>query len=208
MINGFIIKKLGNVRLFSEQGKVVVGTVFYTPDLTVTQVKTEAKDKYSSYQFAYGTKKKLDNPTSKKLKKLKLKINPTAFVEFKPNQDTDLKIGDTLSFDQVFSPKDIIDVTGTTKGRGFAGAIKRHHFHRQPVTMGASDRTRSTGAIGAQTPGKVVKGKKMPGHYGNVVVTVKNLAILSIDKDKKQVIISGSVPGSRNSWLIAKKPKY
>ena len=208
MINGFIIKKLANVRSFNDQGKVIVGTVFHTPDLTLTQIKTEAKDKYSSLQFAYGTKKKIDSPTSKKLKKLKLKISPSAFVEFKTVSDSDLKIGDTLSFDQVFSPKDTIDVSGITKGRGFAGAIKRHGFHRQPVTMGASDRTRSTGAIGAQTPGKVVKGKKMPGHYGNIVVTIKNLTILSIDKDKKQVIISGSVPGSKNSWLVAKKPKY
>jgi len=208
MISGFILKKIGSTRLFDSKGQIRAGTLCYTPTLTLTQVKNQEIDNYNSLQFAYGQKKNLDKPTTSKLKKNKLKIKPQGFVEFTPNKDTDLKVGQFLNFDQVFSVSDKVNATGTSKGRGFAGAIKRHGFHRQPVTMGASDRTRSTGAIGAQTPGKVVKGKKMPGHFGNTTITVKNLEVLSIDNDKKQVIISGSIPGPINSWFVIKRPKY
>jgi len=208
MISGFILQKISSTRLFNQKGQVKAGTICFAPELTLTQIKTQDTDKYISLQFAYGNKKNLDKPTSSKLSKNKLKIKPQGFVEFIPTKQTDLKIGDQINIDQIFTVSDKINVTGISKGRGFAGAIKRHGFHRQPVTMGASDRTRSTGAIGAQTPGKVVKGKKMPGHYGNKTITVKNLQILSIDNDKKQVIISGSIPGPINSWFIINRPKY
>jgi len=204
MISGFIVKKLNSTRLFDIDGNMLSGTICQAPELVLTQIKTEEKDSYKSLQFAYGQKKTQSQPISAKLKKLKIKKTPKGFIEFTPKDDTDLKIGDLVSIDQVFSENDIVNVTGTSKGHGFAGVIKRHGFHRQPVTRGASDRTRAPGSIGAQTPGKVVKGKKMPGHFGNITATVKNLKILKIDKDKKQVIISGSLPGHRNSWLVIK----
>lgn len=211
MISGYILKKISPISFFDDKGNIVVATLCHIPDLTLTQIKTVAKDGYPSLQFGYGTAKKLTKPLQSKLKKQKIKTIPKHFLEFRLiNQESidSLQPGQTLTFDQVFSVGDKVNTTGKTKGRGFAGVIKRYNFHRQPVTMGASDRTRSTGAIGAQTPGKVVKGKRMPGHFGNTQVTIKNLTILSIEKDKKQVIISGSIPGHSNSWFLIKRPKY
>lgn len=205
MISGFIVKKLTSTRLFDDKGLMLSGTLCQASDLALTQVKTDKVDSYMSLQFAYGIKKNQTKPVLSKLKKLKIKTIPKGFVEFSQTDDTKLSPGDLVSFDRVFSVGDAVDATGKSKGRGFAGVIKRHDFHQQPVTRGASDRTRAPGAIGAQTPGKVVKGKKMPGHFGNKTATVKNLKILQFDKDKKQVIISGSLPGHKNSWLIIKK---
>jgi len=205
MISGFIVKKLNSTRLFDDNGNMLSGTVCQASDLILSQIKTDKIDSYTSLQFAYGSKKHQTKPILSKLKKIKIKVIPKGFIEFSQTDETKLSPGDLVSFDQVFSVGDSVDARGKSKGRGFAGVIKRHGFHRQPVTRGASDRTRAPGSIGAQTPGKVVKGKKMPGHFGNITTTVKNLKILRFDKDKKQVIISGSLPGHKNSWLIIKK---
>ena len=205
MISGFIVKKGQMARIFSEKGKSVVVTKCIATPLTVTQIKTKEKDGYQSVQFAYGNRKNLKQPVSKKLDKLKIKLSPKGFVEFKALPDSVLEVGTEVSLDSVFKVDDIIKVTGISKGRGFAGVIKRHGFQRQPVTGGQSDRTRAPGSIGAQTPGKVLKGKKMPGHYGNVNKTVIGLKIIAINKDKKEILVSGSVPGSINSWIIINK---
>ena len=205
MISGFIVKKLNSTRLFDDKDKMRSGTVCQASDLAITQVKTDKVDSYTSLQFAYGTRKKQTKPILSKLKKLKIKTIPKGFVEFSQVDDTKLSPGDLVSFDQVFSIGEVVDATGKSKGRGFAGVIKRHGFHQQPVTRGASDRTRAPGSIGAQTPGKVVKGKKMPGHYGNATATVTNLKIFKIDKDQNLLYVSGAVPGHINSWVIITK---
>lgn len=207
MINGFVLKKGTMASVFNSDGRQLPVTTCHTPILTVTQIKTDDKpDGYTAIQFAIAGTKKAKKPIADKLKKLKLKLNPQFFIEFKPeNIDQLPKIGDNLTIDSVFSVGDKVAITGYSKGRGFAGVIKRHGFHRQPVTMGASDRTRSTGAIGAQTPGRVIKGKRMPGHFGNKNITVKNIEIIDINKELSTITFKGSIPGHINSYLTIKK---
>jgi large subunit ribosomal protein L3 len=173
--------------------------------LVVTQIKTTDKDGYQAVQIAYGTKKNLDQATAKKISKLKLNIKPQHFAEFDLTTNTVPEIGAQIKVDSVLTAGDNVSVVGVSKGHGFAGVIKRWGFQRQPVTGGQSDRVRAPGAIGAQTPGKVVKGKKMPGHYGNKVKNIKNLKVISVNPNTNEILISGSVPGHLNSWLTIQK---
>lgn len=206
MINGFIVKKLGMTSIFTPEGKYISVTRLLAPTLTVTQIKTpETKDKYSAVQVAYGTKKVLNKAIKSKLAKLKLEITPQHFQEFKILENNSLNIGDKIEIDQVFSPGDKIRLSGVTKGHGFSGVIKRWGFRRQPVSGGQSDRVRAPGSIGAQTPGKVVKGKKMPGQFGNKISTVMSAKFYSFNPETHEVFVTGSVPGSINSYITLKK---
>jgi large subunit ribosomal protein L3 len=207
MISGFIAKKGQMTNIYQPDGTRIAVTKFVCLPLIVTQVKTKVKDGYQSVQVAYGTRNKLDNSTSSRLAKVKLDIKPQHFKEFKLTTDQIPEVGNAISADLVFTVGETVDATGTSKGHGFAGVIKRHGFQRQPVSGGQSDRVRAPGAIGAQTPGKVIKGKKMPGHFGNVISTITNLTIISIDKDKNELLVKGSVPGSFNSWVTISKLK-
>lgn len=202
MISGFIIKKGKMSSVFLDSGKRIAVTQCSCQPLTVTQIKDIKKDGYQAVQLAYGNRKHVHRPTKAKLKKIKLNITPKGFIEFDFNDKDSPKLGAKVTIDTVFSIDDKVKVQGVSKGRGFAGVIKRHGFHRQPVTRGQSDRTRAPGSIGPQTPGKVIKGKKMPGHYGVTTHTVTNLTVISIDKDNHTITISGSLPGHINSWLI------
>ncbi len=188
--------------IFSDDGRRLAVTQCSCLPLSVTQIKDKKKDGYQAVQLAYGNRKHIHRPTKVKLKKIKLDITPKGFIEFDFDDKNTPQLGAKITIDTVFSIDDKVNVQGVSKGRGFAGVIKRHGFHRQPVTRGQSDRTRAPGSIGAQTPGKVIKGKKMPGHYGVTTHTVANLKVISIDKDKHTITISGSLPGHINSWLI------
>lgn len=205
MISGFIIKKGQMTSMFLENGKRIAVTKCQASPLKVTQIKNIAKDGYEAVQVAYGSRKNIDKPTSSKLTKIKLDIKPKNFKEFKLSSDQLPEVASEITIDSVFAVGDIVSATGTSKGHGFAGVIKRHGFHRQPVTGGQSDRTRAPGSIGAQTPSKVVRGKKMPGHYGNVTKTVTNLKVVAINKDKNEIIIGGPMPGHFNSWITLSK---
>jgi large subunit ribosomal protein L3 len=206
MISGFVAQKGQMTNLYLDNGKRIAVTQCQVSPLVVTQVKEPSgKDAYSAIQVAYGQKKNLDRPTSARLAKNKLDLKPRFFKEFKPSTDSTITVGQQITIDQVLNVGDEIKVTGVSKGRGFAGVIKRYGFHRQPVTGGQSDRVRAPGAIGAQTPGKVVKGKKMPGHYGNAKNTIKGLKIIAIDTQKGLLTIQGSVPGPIGSWLLISK---
>jgi len=207
MISGFIAKKGPMTNIYQEDGTRIAVTKFICQPLIVTQVKTKAKDGYVSVQIAYGTRNKLDNSTSTRLAKVKLDIKPQHFKEFMLTSDQIPEVGNSITADTVFTVGETIDATGTSKGHGFAGVIKRYGFQRQPVSGGQSDRVRAPGAIGAQTPGKVIKGKKMPGHYGNKTMTVTHLTVVAIDKDKNELLVKGSVPGSLNSWVTISKLK-
>lgn len=191
--------------IYLENGSRVAATRCRVSPLIVTQVKTTEKDGYQSIQVAYGNRKRQDQSTSRKLNKLSLSLTPKGFKEFTRATDDPLNVGDSIEIDKVLQPGDSIAVTATSKGHGFAGVIKRWGFQRQPVTGGQSDRVRAPGSIGAQTPGKVVKGKKMPGHYGNVTKTIKGLKILKVDLTSKEILISGPVPGHLGSWLVVTK---
>lgn len=203
MISGFILQKGKMSGTYDQNGKRLTLTQLTATPVAVTQLKTKEIDGYQSVQLAYGTRKLLKNPIEAKLKKLKVDQKPLGFIEFKLQPEVTLTLGQSLTPDQIFKPNDIIAVTGISKGRGFAGVVKRHGFQRQPVTGGQSDRTRAPGAIGAQTPGKVVKGKRMPGHYGNKTATVLNLKVFSVDQNSLYVV--GGVPGHLKSWLVVTK---
>lgn len=190
--------------IFTEDGKRIAVTRCIAKPLTVTQVKSKEKDGYDSIQVAFGDKKSLDQATSKKISKLKLDIKPSKFKEFKLTSDQSPEVGSNITIDSVFSQNDIIDVTGISKGRGFAGVVKRHGFKKQPI-LGSSNYVRHPGSIGAQTPGKVVKGKKMPGHLGVQTTTVSGLEVFSINPENNEILIKGSIPGAINSWLIITK---
>jgi large subunit ribosomal protein L3 len=204
MISGFLIKKGQMTSMFTENGKRIAVTKCVALPLIVTQIKNQEKDAYQAVQVAYGQRKRLDKATSSKLTKLKIETSPKGFQEFSLTSDQIPEVGSSISIDTVFTVGDNIDITGISKGRGFAGVIKRHGFKKQPI-RGSSDRVRHPGSIGAQTPGKVVRGKKMPGHMGNVNKTVENLKVISINPETNEILISGSFPGHFNSWITIKK---
>ena len=205
MISGFLVKKGHMTSTYTEDGRRIAVTKCLALPLKVTQVKTIDKDGYQAVQVAYGSKKHLDQATGTKLSKLKLDIKPQFFKEFKLTSDQVPEIGADITFESVFNQGDVVDVTGTSKGRGFAGVIKRHGFKKQPI-LGSSDRVRRPGSIGAQTPGKVVKGKKMPGHMGNKTVTVTNLQVFH--QSKPRSFNQRSRSRSFNSWVIINKTNY
>ena len=204
MISGFLVKKGQTTSVYTDDGKRIAVTKCIAQPLKVTQIKTVEKDGYQSVQVAYGVKKNLDKATSGKMAKAALDIKPKSFKEFKLTTDQALEVGSDINIESVFNAGDIINVTGISKGHGFAGVVKRHGFKKQPL-LGASNYVRHPGSIGAQTPGKVVKGKKMPGHFGVQTVTVSGLQIFSINPDTKEILIKGLIPGSLNSWVTLKK---
>ena len=190
--------------MYTPEGKRVGITKCVALPLQVTQIKTIEKDGYQAVQVAYGSKKRLNKAIEGKMAKIKLDIKPQFFQELKLTSDQIPEVGSEIAIESVFTNGEIIDVTGTSKGHGFAGVIKRHNFKKQPI-LGSSDRVRHPGSIGAQTPSKVVKGKKMPGHFGVDTTTVSSLEIFSTNPQTKEVFIKGSIPGSYNSWVILKK---
>jgi large subunit ribosomal protein L3 len=204
MISGFLVKKGQMTSVYTEDGKRISVTKCTAQPLKVTQIKTIEKDGYQSVQVAFDSKKHIDKATSGKISKLKLDIKPRFFQEFKLTSDQIPEVGSDITIESVFNTGETIDITGVSKGHGFAGVIKRHGMRKQPL-LGASNRVRHMGSIGAQTPGKVVKGKKMPGHFGVETVTISGSQIFSINPDTKEVLIKGSVPGSFNSWVTLKK---
>lgn len=204
MISGFILKKGQMTSVYTEDGKRIAVTKCIAKPVIVTQIKNKEKDDYQAVQVAYGERKRLDKSISTKLNKLKIEAIPKGFQEFELTSDQIPEIGSNITFDSIFTVGENVDITGVSKGRGFAGVIKRHGFKKQPI-RGSSDRVRHPGSIGAQTPGKVVRGKKMPGHMGNVNKTVENLKIIAINPENNEILISGSFPGHYNSWITITK---
>ena len=170
------------------------------------QIKTEEKEGYNALVVGFGSKSKsrIKGPQLKYYQKNNFKSFPSFTREIKVENTAEYKIGDTITADQIFSIGDRINAQGTTKGRGFTGVIKRWGFHGGPRTHGQSDRERAPGSIGQGTdPGRVHRGKKMPGHYGDEVRTIKNLVVANITKD--EIWVTGPVPGSINSTIMLTK---
>jgi len=213
MISSFFGLKLDTAQIFNDKGNRLVVTNIKAEPLTITQIKNNNKDGYWAIQTAIGfkPKKSLTKPLKIHLKGAKLKQAPLHLREIRLNKKPDLKVGDQLTIDKIFKINDQIKVTGLSKGRGFAGVIKRWGFHGGPRTHGQSDRERSPGSIGQRSdPGRVWKGKKMPGHYGHATKTVSGLKVINIDKDKNILQVFGTVPGSRKTLLkitVTKKAK-
>lgn len=188
-------KKVEMTQIFDANGKVVPATLVLAGPINAMQVKTKEKDGYEAVQFGFEKNKK-----SKQAKK------GFRFVKEFRTDDHQIKIGDAIDV-SVFQEGDIVAVSGITKGKGFQGVVKRHGFHGGPRTHGQKHSEREPGSIGATWPQRVLKGKRMAGRMGSDRVTVKNLKIVQVDKDKNQILISGAVPGKRGTLLEIRSVK-
>jgi len=202
MINGILGIKIEQTQAFDDKGKRIPITIVKSGPCPVVQVKTVEKDGYDSVQLGIGIRKNTKKPQEGHIKKAKIEKSPRFLEEVRLTEKTDKKIGDLITASEVFKEGDNINVTGISKGKGFAGGVKRYHFKGGPKTHGQSDRERAPGSIGSTTtPGRVYKGKRMAGKMGGEQATVKNLKIFKIDNEKNLILIKGLVPGARNSLL-------
>ena len=202
MIRSILGKKLGMTQVFSDDGKAKAVTAIEAGPCTITQIKTVAKEGYNAAQIGFSEVKRLKSPLRGHLKDLsQLKY----LRELRVADTEDIKVGDKIDV-SLFKPGDIVDVTGISKGKGFAGVVKRYHFAGGPKTHGQSDRHRHPGSIGATTsPGRVWKGMRMAGRMGHDRVTVRNLEVLGVEPDRNLLLIGGAVPGNRNGLLLIRK---
>ncbi len=210
MINTLLGIKKNMTSTYDSRGRRVGATVVEMSPNYITQVKaTEGKDGYNAIQLGFGTKKSVRKPQLGHTKKVGLDQAVRWFREIRidtQERNEDTKPGTAIKLDQVFSIGDGVKVTGTSKGRGFAGVVKRHGFHGGPKTHGQSDRHRAPGAIGSgTTPGRVYKGKKMAGHMGDEQVSVKNLEVIKIDKVNNLLTIKGAIPGPTGGLVMVTK---
>jgi large subunit ribosomal protein L3 len=204
MSEGIIGRKVGTTHYFKEDGTALGVTVIAAGPCTVTQVKSMARDGYEAVQLGFGQAKRLNSPEKGHLKKLG---DFKYLRELRFPGAADLQVGQKVEV-SIFKPGDRVDVIGVSKGKGFAGVVKRHHFAGGPATHGQSDRHRAPGAIGATTtPGRVFKGLRMAGHMGNRRVTVKNLEVVHADPERHLLLVRGAVPGARNSIVVIRKAK-
>ncbi len=197
MTKGLIGKKIGMTQIFDEAGKVVPVTVVEAGPCVVTQLKTAENDGYSAVQLGFGdiSPKHVNKPMTGHFKKNDLPFKRT-LKEFKLD-NADIKVGDILKAD-VFAAGDMVDVSGTSKGKGFQGAIKRHNQHRLKETHGSGPVARQAGSMGAcSSPSRIFKGKGMAGHMGAEKVTIQNLVIVKIDTENNLIAIKGAVPGPK-----------
>ena len=205
-INALLGKKIGTTRYFHEDGKSDCVTAMQLGPCTITQIKNSEVEGYDSVQIGYGSAKKLNKAQNGHLKKSEKSLK--FLREIRRIETSGLKIGQEFDV-SIFEKGAKIDISGITKGRGFAGVVKRHGFKGGPKTHGQSDRHRAPGSIGAgSTPGRVLKGKEMPGHMGSIKVTIKNLEIVSMDQENNILLVKGAVPGSTGTLVYATKSKH
>lgn len=206
MSRGIIGKKVGMTSVFDDNGKNVPCTVIEAGPCVVTQVKTTDKDGYDAVQLGYGEKKEKNTTAALMGHFEKAQTSPKSkLVEFSGFQD-ELKAGEEVTVD-IFEEGEWIDVTGTTKGKGFQGVVKRHNFSGVGgQTHGQADRERHGGSIGgASTPSRVYKGMKMGGQTGNTHVTTENIKVIKVFPEKNIILVKGAVPGHRGSFVIIDK---
>ena len=204
MLRGIIGKKLGMTQVFRDNGIREPVTAIEAGPCTVIQVKTAAREGYGAVQLGFGHAKRLKSPERGHLKEL----GEFRYLrEFRVEDTAAVKVGDKVDVN-LFKPGDLIDVTGVSKGKGFAGVVKRHHFSGGPKTHGQSDRHRHPGAIGSTTsPGRVWKGLRMAGRMGGERVTVRHLEVFRTDPNHNLLLVKGAVPGSRSGLLLIRKIK-
>jgi large subunit ribosomal protein L3 len=195
-------------QMFGEDGKSEAVTAIEAGPCTVTQIKTTDKEGYDAAQIGFaatGQKKQSKRKRSKSKEKEPVKFKH--LHEFKYDGPESIEVGQTIDV-SLFKAGDIVDVTGISKGKGFAGTVKRHGFAGGPKTHGQSDRHRAPGSIGSTTtPGRVLKGMRMAGHMGARQVTVSNLTVYEADPERNLLLIKGAVPGARNGLLLIKKTR-
>ncbi len=203
---GLIGKKIGMTSMFSEDGKNVACTIIQAGPCVVTQVKTEEKDGYNAVQLGFGERKEKNTPAPMKGHFKKAKTTPKQkLVEFDAFEG-DVKLGDAVGVD-IFTEGDYLAIAGTSIGRGFQGVVKRHGFAGVgQATHGQHNRLRAPGSIGAASyPARVFKGMRMAGQMGNVRVTMENIQVLKVMPEQNLLVIKGSVPGPKGSFLIMEK---
>lgn len=205
-MRGILGKKVGMTQLFDESGNVVPVTIIEAGPCFVTQVKTLETDGYNAVQIGFdevperkltkgqlGHLKNAGTPKLRRLRELRFPESPT------------LSLGDTIKSD-IFKEGELVDVVGTSKGRGFAGAVKRHGFAGGPKTHGQSDRHRTPGSRGAgTTPGRTLLGMRGPGHFGDARATVQNLKVALVDPERNLLAVRGAVPGARGSLVLVRE---
>jgi large subunit ribosomal protein L3 len=203
---GLIGKKIGMTRVFTEEGVAVPVTVVEAGPCPVVQVKTPETDGYDAIQLGFGSKK------AKRAKKARLghvakaglDTAPSILREFAPTEGEEYELGQKLTV-ELFETGDSVKVTGTTKGKGFQGVVKRYGFRGRPASHGHS-MSRTPGSMGPGTdPSRVIKGKKLPGQMGNVRKTIRNIEVVKVDPERNLLFLKGGVPGSRNSYVLITK---
>ena len=202
---GLIGKKIGMTSIFSVEGKALPCTMIEAGPCVVTQVKTQDRDGYEAVQLGFGSKKQKNTPNALKGHFKKAKTEPLAeLVEFKNFEE--LNLGDIVNV-EIFEEGEYVDVSGTSKGKGFQGVVKRHNFGGVgQATHGQHNRLRAPGSIGAASyPAKVFKGMKMAGQMGNSRVKVSNLQVLKVIADKNIIVVKGSIPGANGSTVTIRK---
>jgi len=210
MINTILGSKGKNSQTYVEGSRIAVTKVTAGP-CVVTQIKRMDKDGYWAIQLGFGSRKVKN--TSKSLQghlKIALKDNtlPRNLKEVRTTEEPTVKVGDVVNASDIFNAGDVISVSAISKGKGYAGVIKKHGFHGGPKTHGQSDRERSPGSIGqTTTPGRVYRGKRMAGRMGSEQVTIKNLHIISVNKETNEIEISGQIPGTIGSLVTVNKLK-
>ncbi len=198
---GLIGRKVGMTQVFQDDGTMVAVSVLAVEPNTVTRLRTTARDGYTAVQVGIEASKRLSKPERGQLKDLP---SVSTIREFRVDDVDTYEVGQRLDV-SLFAAGELVDVTGVSKGKGFAGHVKRHHFKRGPKTHG-SDHHREPGSIGpGTTPGRVYKGLRMAGHMGDDRVTVKKLRIVRADPDRNLLLVKGAVPGARNALILVKK---
>ena len=204
MKKAIVGKKIGMTQIFDETGKVIPVTAIEAGPCVIAQIKTVETDGYDAVQLGFGDVK--ENKVNKPEKGHFAKANVTAkkhLREFRLDSLEGLKVGDELKAD-VFAAGDSVDIQGTSKGKGFQGVIKRHGQHRGPMGHGSMYHRRPGSMGPTSTPGRVFKGKKLPGHMGVQTITIQNLDVVRVDMDKNVILVKGSVPGVKGAILKIK----
>lgn len=202
-MKGILGRKLGMTQVFTKSGKLIPVTVIEVEPNVVTQIKTKENDGYEAIQLGFDTKR--EKLATKASVGITNKANTTPKRFFKEIRGVDVNeysLGQEIKAD-IFVPGEVVDVTGTTKGKGFQGVIKRHNQSRGPMGHG-SHYHRGPGSMGTMRPMRVFKGKKLPGHMGGLTVTVQNLEIVSVDAQNNIILVKGNVPGAKKSLVVIK----
>ncbi|MCL5407675.1 MAG: 50S ribosomal protein L3 [Patescibacteria group bacterium] len=198
-MKAILARKILMTRIFDEDGMQIPVTLVKLENNIVTQIKNLQKDGYEAIQIGAGEKKRLNKAEAGHIKKADIKIKPKVLYEIK-NKGDNYELGQALTSEQ-FKEEEIVNVTGVSKGKGFAGTVKRHNFHLGPKTHG-SHNYRQPGSIGATYPERVIKGRRMAGHMGNARVTVKNLEIIKINQETNEMMLRGAIPGPKNTSVL------
>lgn len=205
MVNTLLATKKGMISSYDARGRRVGATILEVSPNTITQIKSQEKDGYQAVQLGFSFKKGVKKPQLGHLKKANYNLGVRWMREVRVESIADLEPGKQILVNQVFSKGDVVKATGVSKGRGFAGGVKRYNFRGGPKTHGQSDRHRAPGSSGSgTTPGRVYKGHRGPGHYGVDTVSYLNLEVLSVDRANNLLTIKGGVPGPVGGLVVVK----